>query len=322
MAGAAVVSEERFRVMGSDAHVMVLGDDWLIDLAQARLDYLERIWSRFLATSDVSMANADAGRWTPVSPETIDLVDHALLARRATDGLYDPTQLREVIDAGYVRSFEELGDAPTSRPAGDPAAGAPDQPPSEAERVVEIDRDGSQLRVAVGCGFDPGGIGKGFAADVVVGELLAAGAEGALVNLGGDLRVEGRGPADGDWIVAVEDPRRPDGPPVAELVLARGAVATSSRVRRTWTAPDGAPAHHLIDPRTGHPAVTDVLTATVVASEGWQAEALAKAAFLSGPDHFAERLGAVGATGLLVTTAEVVEAPGLDAFRRTVPTDA
>ena len=87
-----------------------------------------------------------------------------------------------------------------------------------------------------GVGFDPGGIGKGFAADLVLDELLAEGAGGACVNLGGDVRVGGLGPDGGDWTVTVEDPRDPAGPPLVTLLLADGAVATSSRCRRRWRA--------------------------------------------------------------------------------------
>src|SRR5439155_6641322 len=82
-------------------------------------------------------------------------------------------------------------------------------------------------------GFDPGGIGKGLAADMVAQELMDCGARGACVNLGGDLRVEGEGPDAGRWIVAVEHPR--GGDPVVVAALAAGAIATSTILKRAWT---------------------------------------------------------------------------------------
>jgi FAD:protein FMN transferase len=66
------------------------------------------------------------------------------------------------------------------------------------------------------------------------------------------------------------------------LAISDGAVATSSRLRRRWRTASGD-AHHLIDPRTGRPAHTDVVAVTVVAAEGWWAEALTKTLFLTGP---------------------------------------
>ena len=310
------LTESRFRVMGSDAHVMVVSrtEGWaaqgLIELARARLEHLESIWSRFRPESELSQANRHAGEWVLVSPETVGLVERALVARSRTSGLYDPTRLSDVVAAGYSASFEHVGvhvgvDG-TSSPAADGST-----------HQVDVDAVGGRVRVAPGCGVDPGGIGKGFAADLVVGELLDAGAAGASVNVGGDVRVSGTGPVSGDWIVAVEDPTADDGASIVELVLADGAVATSSRLRRSWTTADGGPAHHLIDPRTGRPASTSVLSSTVVAAEGWQAEVLAKAAFLGGPAGLAGQLQPFGATGLLITEEGPVYAPGLDRFRAT-----
>src|SRR5204862_328066 len=66
--------------------------------------------------------------------------------------------------------------------------------------------DGREVRLPAGTGFDPGGIGKGLAADMVVAETMAAGAAGVCVNLGGDLRVTGLDPTDAAWTVAVEYP--------------------------------------------------------------------------------------------------------------------
>jgi thiamine biosynthesis lipoprotein len=161
-------------------------------------------------------------------------------------------------------------------------------------------------------GFDPGGIGKGFAADLVVEALLHDGAAGACVNLGGDLRVEGESPSGGPWLAGVEHPTRSR--LAALLSLDRGAVATSTRIRRTW-GPDHDRRHHLIDPVTARPAVTSVVAATAVAGEGWQAEVLSKAAFLAGPADGPALLQDRGAEGLVIDEDGVVhESEGLAAF--------
>lgn len=311
--------------MGSDAHLVVVGGaPWLADTAVARVQDLERRWSRFLPDSEISRANARAGSWTQVSPETLALVERAELARRRTDGRFDPTRLADVEHAGYDRSFDQLAERghdpyrgadrarPTAQSVDD--GGETTDTATATAAVVLVDRARSSVLVPPGVGFDPGGIGKGFAADLVLDELLAEGAGGACVNLGGDVRVGGLGPDGGDWKVTVEDPRDPAGPPVVTLLLADGAVATSSRCRRQWRRDDGTPAHHLIDPTTGAPAVTPTLSATVIASEGWQAEALAKVAFLAPPEAFVARLTEAGATGLVVTEDGVLRAPDLARF--------
>jgi len=147
-----------------------------------------------------------------------------------------------------------------------------------------------------GVGFDTGGIGKGFAADIVAHEAMVAGAQGVCVNIGGDLRVLGAAPDGGDWGVDVLDPF--DDRVRVTIGLASGAVATSSRARRTWMVAD-ARRHHLVDPSTQLPVVNDVVAVTVVASEGWRAEVLAKAAFVSGVDDGPAFLDGCGAAGVV-----------------------
>jgi thiamine biosynthesis lipoprotein len=147
--------------------------------------------------------------------------------------------------------------------------------------------------------IDPGGIGKGLAADLVVDLLLAEGAIGALVGVGGDLRAAGTAPDGEGWIVAIEDPHDA-GAVVGTIALEAGAVASSWRTKRTWTAPDGTPRHHLIDPTTGVPALSGLAGVTVVTGVGWRAEVLAKAAFLAGPVEGAALLTVNHASGLLV----------------------
>jgi thiamine biosynthesis lipoprotein len=153
------------------------------------------------------------------------------------------------------------------------------------------------VRLPAGIGFDPGGIGKGLAADLLCDEMMAAGAGGVCVNLGGDIRVAGSGPDGAAWTIAVEHPWSPE--PIALLGLADGAVATSTTLRRRWQT-DGEARHHLIDPQTGLPSETDITLATVVAAHAWVAEVLAKAVLLAGSAHPFDIVGGTGAQALAV----------------------
>ena len=177
----------RFPAMGSSAHVLVVGGPTdLVDRAVDRIERLESLWSRFRADSEVSRLNAALleppapGEEPPVSPETQLLLDRAAEGFRVTSGRFDPYRLDVVTATGYDTSFESLATPPTS------LAGHPSAPRQ---------------------GFDPGGIGKGLAADLVSEELMAAGAAGVLVGIGGDLRVRGVSPEGGDWLIEIEDPR-------------------------------------------------------------------------------------------------------------------
>lgn len=271
--------------MGAAAHVLVHGDEALLDLAQQEVERLEAAWSRFRPTSEVSQLNERAGEWVEVSADTLLLVQRARLASIATDGRFDPTVLGDVVRGGYDEDFALVA----SRPGGSPL------PTSALRRGVDgiaVDAARGAVRLPAGTGFDPGGIGKGLAADLVAERLCAAGAAGALVNLGGDLRAVGWGPEGDDWTVELDPADR--GRPEAVVTLASGAVATSTVLRRRWTV-EGEERHHLIDPGTGRPAAGPIASVSVVAAHGWQAEVLAKAALVAGLDagrSIVERLGA------------------------------
>jgi len=301
-----------FRVMGSDAVVIVVGSrPGLAERARERLDDLESLWSRFRPDSEVSLLNASGGQPMEVSGETIHLVSTALDAWSATGGAYDPTVLGDVLRAGYTVSFESLPATPAlARTNLRIGAGG-----------IRVDPVSQTVQLPPGVGFDPGGIGKGLAADMVVAELIAGGAEGACVNVGGDLRVAGRAP-DGvpgaGWGIGVENPFSEE--PAGVLGLADGGVATSSRLRRRWTGGDGKAAHHLIDPRTGTPADSGLAAVTIVAAQAWQAEMLAKAVFLTGATAGAVLLDDFGAAGLLIADdGSILKTTNLSSFPGDAP---
>ena len=302
------VDDRRFRAMGSDAHVIVVGHPYenaapggpLADRAVARIAELEARWSRFLPDSEISELNRRAGETVAVGADTVLLVTRAIEAWRLTGGGFDPTVLGAVLTAGYDRSFDEIVDRPSA--------------PRRSTLLVgctDIVVSAGAVRLPNDTGFDPGGIGKGLAADLVVHELLAAGAAGACVNLGGDLRVAGTGPDGGPWTVAIEHPWNDE--PVALVGLADGAVATSTTLRRTWLA-GGTVRHHLIDPSTGEPSDTDLNLVSVVTGQAWVAEVLAKAVLLRGAARAFDLLDPALANALTVDREGTVQAtPGLAA---------
>jgi thiamine biosynthesis lipoprotein len=303
-----MAAEQHFRVMGSDAHVIVVGGpERLVTRARHRLQELERRWSRFLPGSEVSRLNRRAGHPVVVSSQTRLLVRRALDGHALTAGAFDPTVLGAVLRAGYDRTFEELhGANGRSGPLSLLRTGAGE---------IELDELAGTVRLPHRVGFDPGGLGKGLAADLVVEELRSCGAAGVCVNVGGDLRVSGTAPDGRAWRVEVEDPLGDE--PLAILAIVEGAVATSSRLRRRWIGPDGQDRHHLIDPLLGHPAETPNLAATVVSAHGWRAEVLAKAVLLDaqGRDGLA-LVDRLGAAGLLVSDGGVRTTSGWTAFER------
>jgi len=299
-------AEVHFRAMGTDVTVLTLGapPDAGADPATA-IERLEARWSRFRPTSELCVLNAAATAPLVVSPETFSLVELAVRSWEMTGGRYDPTVLPAVVAAGYDRDFGDVA----ARGAGPAATTGP----APGCAGIELDPVVRAVRLPAGVALDLGGIGKGYAADLVARELVDGGARGALVNLGGDLRAVGDAPEPHGWVVAVDDPL--DTGETGLLALAEGAIATSTRLRRAWDR-EGVAAHHLIDPRTGRPAWSGLASVTVVAREAWRGEVLAKAAFIGGAGEGAALIESSGATGLLVhDDGRVQELGGLSAFR-------
>jgi thiamine biosynthesis lipoprotein len=145
--------------------------------------------------------------------------------------------------------------------------------------------NGREVTRPRGARVDLGGIAKGAAADAAIAEMRSF--PGALVDLGGDIRVSGR-PDDADaWIIAVEDAQQDDGA-LGHIALNDGAVVTSSVRKRRWLH-NGETVHHIIDPRTGEPARPNALQCSVIADTAEHAEVAAKVGFIRGPGHLHER---------------------------------
>jgi len=295
-AGDASRGDARFRAMGSDCRVLVVGGD-ADDLtwAEDQVRRLEAIWTRFDERSEISRINAAAGRAVPASPEVLMLARRAIRAEALTGGRFDPLMGTDMVALGYDRDLASL------TPPGAPSARVTLTPRVRpAARGLRVDETAGTVLVPQGRALDPGGIGKGLGADMVSAGLMARGVEGALVNLGGDIRCRGRGPS-GDWRIAIEHPDDPSLPGVAEITLTQGALCTSGVRKRRWIRADGTEVHHLIDPATGLPTDAPVAQVSVVAPRAWLAEALTKAVVLAGPDDAAPMLAHHRAAAIAVT---------------------
>ncbi len=275
--------------MASSVRVLVVGGrDGLADMAMDQIRDLENRWSRFLPTSDTTRLNLAEGRPVVVDVSTVVLVTALVEGWRLTGGRFDPSMLPALIAAGYRSSIDDR--TRTSVLPADPRSGGD-------LGLVEVDVATSQVRLPRGLVVDPGGVGKGLAADMVVERLLREGAEGALVSIGGDLAAAGCPPDGEEWSIRVDDPWQPT-EPLMFLHIDRGGIATSSTLSRR-IGPAGS-AHHLIDPGTGRPAATDLATATVIAATAWRAEVLATATMLGGSENALAYFEGQGVDGIAV----------------------
>lgn len=297
--------------MASELQILVSADagtdPGVLAEAAALLDHLERRWSRFLPDSDITRINNAAGVATEVDSSTITLLSAMTEGWEVTGGAYDPSILPSLCAAGYDHSIDD-DHLVTLLPDGSVHVGGHDAVPSPAD--IEIDVARRMVRLPAGLALDPGGIGKGLAADLAVGLLIDRGAAGALVSIGGDMVVSGTAPHDADdWVIAVEDPLGSG--PACTIGLRAGGVATSSTRSRRWHTSHGEQ-HHVIDPVTGAPSTTDLAAVSVIARSGWLAEVHATTALLAGSLAALDHLGrhdlsglAIGLDGRVTATADL-----------------
>ncbi len=313
-------SDLSFKAMGCQSRVVVNGADheglatWAVD----RIAQLESMWSRFRPDSEISALNRNPGQMTSVSPETFALIERAIEAWEVTGRRFDPTMLTELVEHGYDRTHTEL--APPKAASWQPVGGAPSAGPTGLSRLRPASdllaesevgprpesRAGEIVLVPAlpavmlpeGVSIDPGGIGKGLAADIVASELVEQGADGALVDLGGDLRVIGEHPDGGSAWPVIVDPEVP-GIEGYQVGLADGGIATSSQLGRRWSTETGD-RHHLLDPRDGKPSASPAAAVVVAGGAAWQAEVVAKAALLAGFEAGCRLITDNGSVGLLL----------------------
>jgi thiamine biosynthesis lipoprotein len=266
------VERLRFEALGGDCELYAVGlsaerlaegESWVHEMH-------DRL-TRFSPTSELSRFNASAGSWADLSPLLESLLRESLRAHEVSGGLVNAAVLPALLAAGYTRTFSEGPTRVTTSVI-----------PPPLPEVLEVDAGRARLRQ--GASIDLGGIAKGWLADRLAAEL----APNSLVNLCGDLRARGGGETGDGWPVGVGGK--------AVLLLDMGA-ATSGTRRRSW----GPNLHHLIDPRTGLPARTDLAEVSVIARTGADAEIFAKTALLLGSERAPDYLAGHEALGWSLT---------------------
>ena len=266
----------RFQALGTTALVAVADPDDLraaSALLHDELACIDRACSRFRASSELCSVNTAAGSPVGVSTVLFEAVAAAVRAARATGGAVDPTVGNVMNALGYTRDFALIA-------IDDDRRRVVRLRRTAGWRRVVLDEARHTIRIPAGVELDLGATGKAFAADRAARRIAAETRGGVLVSLGGDIAVAGDPPSRG-WPVRVSDDHRDidgDGPTIA---LRDGGLATSSTTVRRWRS-GGVERHHIVDPRTGHPAPEIWRTASVAAATCVDANAASTAAIVLG----------------------------------------
>jgi thiamine biosynthesis lipoprotein len=266
--------------LGTFASLLVTDPDRLDQawaLFTGELHAIDVACSRFRSDSGLWQVNHAWGRPVQVSPLLAEALATALTAARLTDGDVDPTCGQSLARLGYNQDFAQARQH-TGGPAPSPA-------PAPGWHIVEFDQDRRVVRVPDGVMLDLGATAKALAADRAATRIAAAAGCGALVNLGGDIRVAGEPPG-GGWHVGIVDDaefetQSPHREPTDSVMIRDGGVATSSTLVRSWRRGEVS-LHHIIVPSTGLPADSCWRTASVAAATCVDANTASTAAILRG----------------------------------------
>ena len=266
--------------LGSTAYLTIVVDDHVhpgtvFDVLWQQIDTIEQRFSRFLADSELSRCNRTAGTREPISIEFRDLLVTARMMAERSHGLYNPFILPALQRAGYKGSW--------------PQPHIHDESLNYENRVAVVDRHeltigDSWVQVPKHTALDFGGIGKGYLLDQLGETLQTMDIADYWLSLGGDILCSGYDAAGEAWQIGIQRARR-ETDTVATVINygQKLAIATSGTTKRQGTSENGT-WHHIIDPRTGGPAKTNVLTATVSANTATSADVTAKCLVIAGKE--------------------------------------
>ena len=269
--------DHRF-MMGTIVSVTVLTPDAeagraAIDAAFDEIARIEALTTRRSYDSEVSRLNARVEGFVgePVSREVAQIVSRSLVVARASAGAFDIT-VTPLVDLWALsdEGFSVPGEAAISAALR-----------SVDWSAVQVDTAMRTMTVQQGIAIDLDGVAKGYAVDRAVAVLEAMGIETGIVDAGGDVGFAGLPPDADAWRVGIKHPRQ-DGL-LGVVDLSGGGIATSGDYQR-YALVDSVRYHHILDPATGYPS-RGVMSVTVATERAVDADALATAVFVLGPDE-------------------------------------
>lgn len=288
-----------FRAMNTDVAVAApeLSDSDERELAVAIEQLFRRTelrFSRFAADSELAQLNRANGS-VSISEELLELLLRARAHAIDTGGIFEPAVGAAMLASGYDRSFVpgafDRDDAPTVAPYASIA-------------MLDIDEEGRRVSRPSHVQIDLGGFLKGLTVD----RAATLATTPMIVDAGGDAVLRGAPAGDAGWTVDIEDPQDSTRS-IGAICVRDQAVATSAGNRRRWRRGSQL-VHHVIDPRTGAPAQTDVVQATVLAPTAELADVMAKVAFVLGAEGAMRELERRGLSAVLVLHGGVTRTIG------------
>lgn len=252
---------------------------------------LEDTCSRFREDSELSLLNQQIGKEVMVSSELFSILTEAERFYQETEGIFNPGILSAIVSNGYSKSIESIRGQKIEGTLHPIPAVLPSQP---------FSLNGSKHTVCLSTKIDLGGIAKGWVIDRAVFLLENMGS--GFLNVGGDIRIFGLLPR--PLNIGIESPFDPS-IMISSIQVLTGAIATSTSMKRRWMV-NGEWKHHLIDPRTGSPSESSIVSATVTAPTAIEADVLAKTVLLVGEEKGQNLVRKKGCHAILINKSSTI----------------
>lgn len=245
-------------------------------IEQARSDIVdwEALWSVTVDTSELYQINHSNGQGTEVSDVTSDLIGFTLSMAKRTGGALDPTIYPIVSAWGFTTSSFHV---PTQEEI------------DERLQLVgheKVDLTESVVTMLPGMQLDLGATAKGYASDLVAEDFRLKGIESALINFGGNIAMIGNSTDGDEWKIGVRDPN--GGNDLGVLSLSDCGVATSGNYQRYFEDEECNRYGHIMNPETGYPIMSNLLSVTIVSKQAKICDALSTAVYVMGIDKAVE----------------------------------
>ena len=262
-----------FFAMDTMMDFTIYGESGLINQSESLIASLESLVSVTDANSELYAIN-QTGSGT-LTGKASSLMEQALEICRRTDGALDLSIYPIVRAWGFTTGSYQV--------------------PDEAEiqallplvdyRKIQYDAADGDVTLPEGMKIDLGSVAKGYAGQLVAQMLREHGVQSALLNLGGNVQTVGAKPDGSPWQIGIKDPQGEDAMMV--LSVEDQAVVTSGGYERYFEQ-DGQTYWHIMDPSTGHPADSGLISVTIVGDEGVVCDGLSTALFVMGLEKAAD----------------------------------
>ena len=246
---------------------------------ERRLREYEQQYSMYLPDSQISRINEQAGKdYTEVSQQCLVLLQQAIAVSAQSNGLFDIT----------IAPLTRLWDITAEHPRV-PLPQLVEQAKQLGD-YCDILIDGNRVMLRnPGQAIDLGAVAKGAACTIIRQVAQEYEIKTGYVSVGGNLIVLGKDPQGEDFRFAIRDPQGEASEYIATLSLTGSTMATTGAYER-WFEQDGKRYHHIIDPRTGYPAESDLLSVSVISEDGMLADCMSTALFIEGKQAALQRM--------------------------------